>query len=94
MTVIQGNTQKFIGRKQQLHELRQILSSDTPEFVAVYGRRRIGKTYLIKQTFKDKFCFQYTGIHGISNKEQLAEFFRSLLSQGLPSDSKPTKHAI
>ena len=81
----------LIGRSEEKHQLQNAYDSKEPEFVAVYGRRRIGKTYLIKQTFKDKFCFQYTGVHGISNKEQLDEFFRSLLSQGLPSDSTPPK---
>lgn len=47
----------LIGRKKQQAELLEAYNSDDSRFVALYGRRRVGKTYLIKQTFKDKFTF-------------------------------------
>lgn len=47
----------LIGRKKQQAELWEAYNSDDSKFVALYGRRRVGKTYLIKQTFKDKFTF-------------------------------------
>ena len=81
----------LIGREEEIQELKSAFNSEEPEFVVVYGRRRIGKTYLIKETFGKMFAFQYTGIHGISNQEQLLEFFNSLVAQGLPSDSTPPK---
>ena len=44
----------LIGRKKQQAELRDAYNSDDSKFVALYGRRRVGKTYLVKQTFKDR----------------------------------------
>lgn len=78
----------IIGRKEEIDKLNRAYNSDHSEFVAVYGRRRIGKTYLIRETFGNSFTFQYTGIINISNKEQLNEFHANLIQQGLPSDIK------
>lgn len=72
----------IIGRKQEKEKLEKAYNSDNSEFVAVYGRRRIGKTYLINETFRDRFTFRYTGIYNISSKEQIAEFARSLMQHG------------
>lgn len=77
----------IIGRREEIEKLEKAYRSDAFEFVAVYGRRRIGKTYLIRNVFED-FTFQYTGIFNISNKLQLEEFFNALKSQGL-ADSDP-----
>ena len=52
----------IIGRKQEMEELERLYRSDRPEFVAVYGRRRVGKTFLIKQALKDRITFQHTGV--------------------------------
>ena len=46
--------QKIIGRKEEQKTLQDCYESNKPEFVAVYGRRRIGKTFLVKQFFKEK----------------------------------------
>ncbi|MBP5640759.1 MAG: ATP-binding protein [Victivallales bacterium] len=48
----------MIGRKSEQEMLLRALSSDESEFVAVYGRRRVGKTYLVRETFDDDFAFQ------------------------------------
>lgn len=80
----------IIGRKEEIEKLKRAYNSDHSEFVAVYGRRRIGKTYLIRETFGDKFTFQYSGIFKASNKEQLKNFYQDLLEQGLDaSESQP-----
>ena len=52
----------LIGRNQEKEILLKMLESEQSEFVAVYGRRRVGKTYLIRETFDYKFAFQHTGI--------------------------------
>ena len=57
-----------IGRKQEMEELEQLYHSDRPEFVAVYGRRRVGKTFLIKQALKDRFTFQHTGVSPVDQQ--------------------------
>lgn len=49
--------QEIIGRKEEKQILQDCFESNNPEFVAVYGRRRIGKTFLVKQFFKEKFDF-------------------------------------
>lgn len=80
-----------IGRKEEINKLNRAFNSEYAEFVAVYGRRRIGKTFLIRETFKGRFTFQYTGVLNVSNQEQLEEFYNNLLAQGLPSDSPMPK---
>ena len=47
----------LIGRNRERNELRSWLDSDRSEFIAVYGRRRVGKTYLIKKTVTEGFLF-------------------------------------
>lgn len=81
----------IIGRKEEIAKLRRAFDSEYSEFVAVYGRRRVGKTFLIRETFRNMFTFQYTGIINISNKEQLAEFHSSLIRQGLSPDTAAPK---
>lgn len=82
----------IIGRKEEISQLRKAYASEYSEFVAVYGRRRIGKTFLIRECFSNQFSFQYTGVWGISNKEQLEEFYKNLLHQGLSSDAAAPKN--
>lgn len=80
----------IIGRKEEIAKLKRAYDSEYSEFVAVYGRRRIGKTFLIRETFKEGFTFQYSGVFQASNKEQLETFHKSLLEQGLdPSEDAP-----
>ena len=52
----------LIGREQEKKELLDAFASDYSEFIAVYGRRRVGKTFLIRETFNYKFTFQHTGM--------------------------------
>ena len=58
----------IIGRKQEMEELERLYRSDRPEFVAVYGRRRVGKTFLIKQALKDRIVFQHTGVSPVDQE--------------------------
>ena len=57
-----------------MNELKDVLNSDRSEFVAVYGRRRVGKTFMIRQAADNKFAFYYTAANNASKKEQLANF--------------------
>lgn len=80
----------IIGRKEEIAKLRRAYDSDKSEFVAVYGRRRIGKTYLVRETFADKFTFKYTGIFNVKNRVQIEVFYKNLIEQGLdPSKEAP-----
>lgn len=68
----------LIGRTQERKELLEAANSDYSKFVAVYGRRRVGKTFLIRETFDYKFTFQHTGLARGKMKDQLLGFHASL----------------
>jgi AAA+ ATPase superfamily predicted ATPase len=67
----------IIGRKKEIELLQRIVESEEPEFIAVYGRRRVGKTYLIKQFFNNKFTFYFSGSENSTMKAQLENFKRA-----------------
>lgn len=69
---------KIIGREREQKLLQQCMESDSPEFVAVYGRRRIGKTFLIKNFFKGEFDFYMTGSYNSTMANQLADFHAAI----------------
>lgn len=68
----------MIGRIRERAQLDQLFSNSKSDFVAIYGRRRIGKTYLIREHFKNKMFFQHTGIAEVNMAVQLVNFNRSL----------------
>lgn len=68
----------IIGRAAEQEILRQRIGSDSSELIAIYGRRRIGKTYLVRQYFNDAFSFYSTGIYQGTKREQLGAFTRQL----------------
>ena len=69
---------KIIGRKKEQADFKTFLELEQPEFVAVYGRRRVGKTFLIKEFFNRKFSFYVTGLANAGKQEQLNNFNVSL----------------
>ena len=73
---------KIIGRKKEKNELEQCDKSKKSELVCVYGRRRVGKTYLIEQTFGDYFAFRATGLEKGTTREQLKAFNQRLVECG------------
>src|SRR5579872_5569135 len=67
--------QAIIGRDEEIEILQELYESNEPQFLAVYGRRRIGKTYLISEFFKDKgVYFEITGMKEGTTAEQLFQF--------------------
>ena len=72
----------LIGRKEEQKTLLSATQSEHSELIAVYGRRRVGKTYLIRETFGYKFTFQHTGLAKGKTKEQLFSFAISLRDAG------------
>ena len=82
---------KIIGRKEEIHELDRLMQSSEPEFVAVYGRRRVGKTFLVKEYFDNKFAFYATGVSRGSKDEQLSKFHASLLEYGYNGENSVPK---
>lgn len=86
---------KIVGRELEIASLRKVYNSKKAEFIAVYGRRRVGKTFLIRHFFKEQDCvfFQLTGIHNAALKTQLAQFTKELealyIHLGMKLDLKP-----
>ena len=81
----------MIGREKEKKVLLDAFSSDYSEFVAVYGRRRVGKTFLIRESFNYRFSFQHSGVKNGGRAIQLARFRKSLMAQGY-ADCPPLKN--
>jgi hypothetical protein len=64
----------MIGRKKEKERIERLLASERSEFLAVTGRRRVGKTFLIDTLFKDNYCFRITGIQNGNMATQLVNF--------------------
>lgn len=79
----------LIGRQKEQTILKQLLDSTQSEFVAVYGRRRVGKTFMIRETFGYHFAFHHTGILDAPLREQLSEFRESLYAAGMKRCAMP-----
>ena len=69
---------KIVGRIQEIKVLTNALSSGRSELVAVYGRRRIGKTYLVREFFGDKIKFSFTGLEVGGRADQIENFMIKL----------------
>ena len=72
----------MIGRKKEQRRLRELYDSGESEFVVVYGRRRIGKTYLVRETFDGEFAFCHSGLARCGMMKQLQQFRSSLKEYG------------
>ena len=72
----------IIGRKAEMRELERYHDSGRPELVIVYGRRRVGKTYLIREYFENNFAFYYTGSVGVPNTVNLTNFDKAIREYG------------
>ena len=80
----------MIGRKAEITELRRAYESDQSEFVAVYGRRRIGKTFLVDEAYAGLVAFRHAGVDGVTKREQLEAFWEALKKQGGVKGRRPT----
>lgn len=81
----------IVGRRPELENLEETYESHRSEFVAVYGRRRVGKTFLIRAFFSDKkdcWFFQVSGIKNATSKQQLKEFKKEIIHTFYPSFKK------
>lgn len=67
-------TEPMFGRNEECRLIQKYLSSNRSELVAVYGRRRVGKTFLLRQTLEDLLCFSFTGMANVKYSEQLLNF--------------------
>lgn len=80
--------QLFIGRAKEIQKLERIKSRTRSEFVAIYGRRRVGKTFLVRTVFNNQFTFQLTGIANVTKTQQLLNF-HSVLQKYQPNQTLP-----
>ncbi len=87
-----------IGRKKEIEKLNKLYNSKKSQFVAVYGRRRVGKTYLVNEVFDGKITFRHAGLSPIEDnsdmsksplKRQLQHFYNSLIVHGMEKSSCP-----
>ncbi|SES43288.1 hypothetical protein SAMN04487884_1537 [Butyrivibrio fibrisolvens] len=79
----------MIGREKEKNVLEDCLNSNRPEFLALYGRRRVGKTYLIKEFFDNTFSFYSTGVYKCNTKQQLRVFKEALTKYGDATETIP-----
>ena len=85
----------MIGRKTESQLLLEYYNSERAELVALYGRRRVGKTYLVNELFRDKMTFKHTGVSPADHekkglmKKQLESFYFSMIRWGMPEKRKP-----
>ena len=72
----------MVGRIAEQAELRALLDNSESVFAAVYGRRRVGKTYLVRKTFGNHFAFDHVGLSSGKMSDQLESFRNSLIAHG------------
>ena len=72
----------MIGRKKEFKALRSLLESEESEFSVLYGRRRIGKTYLVNEALGKEFAFHHSGLREGNTRKQLDAFRLALRQQG------------
>ncbi len=75
---ISSMPEKIIGRVAEQKQIRGCFESDKSELVSVFGRRRVGKTCLIKQCFDEEFDFWFTGMYQMSRLQLLTQFRQAL----------------
>ena len=68
----------IVGRKMEKAELEKIFNSAKAEFLAVCGRRRVGKTFLIKEYFEKELVFSVSGLAKANTQKQIKNFYSTL----------------
>lgn len=89
----------LVGRESEIKSLERLYKSNKSEFLAIYGRRRVGKSYLVSEVFRNKILFTAVGTYvkdGDKNPEsyrqlQLSHFYDSLILSGLSADNPRPK---
>lgn len=79
----------LVSRTREVEMLSAAAAKDEAQFIAVYGRRRVGKTFLVQETFGNKFTFRHAGLAGGSKREQISSFCDSLRRYGLGEFETP-----
>lgn len=66
---------ELVGREKEIEKLHGLMNSGSPEFLALYGRRRIGKTFLIREYFKSHIVLDFSGAFEVEYDLQLDNFY-------------------
>ena len=85
---VKGDVDMLIGREKEVERLKRAIQSNRSEFVAIYGRRRVGKTFLIKETLGKQITFFHSGLANRDRVAQLAEFSKSLELFGMKGKNR------
>ncbi len=80
---------EIIGRNSECSRLEQCMQAQEAQLVLIYGRRRVGKTFLVNRFFDDRFDFKFTGEYGASAKVQLTNFANELAMQKREAVERP-----
>ena len=87
----------MVGREREVQKLLELYDREKADFVAIFGRRRVGKTYLVDVTFRGKITFRHAGLSPVdeeqnerSTNDQLTHFYYSLLNHGAKADHCPS----
>lgn len=70
--------QRIIGRKDEMQRLTRWMQSDRSEFIAIYGRRRVGKTFLVNELLEGQMAFRVSGMEKCTTSKQLGNFAYAL----------------
>ncbi len=81
--------QELVGRINEIQKLESIYNSNRSEFLVVYGRRRVGKTFLIRSVFRDRFTFQVSGLANANLQQQITNFYLALQKSFPRQEFKP-----
>ena len=71
-STIERQGHEMIGRKRELGVIRDCIDADRSRLIVVYGRRRVGKTFLVREAFNYRFTFTHTGLERGGYREQLS----------------------
>ena len=80
----------MVGRENELKVIRECIDADRSRLVVVYGRRRVGKTFLVREAFDYRFTFTHTGVEDGDYSDQLGAFWHSLKEQWNYDCKRPT----
>ena len=81
--------ESIIGRKAEIQQLNALAESPRAEFVALYGRRRVGKTFLVNCVFANRFSFNMSGVIEGTLDAQFAAFADAMEEAGFEVEEKP-----
>lgn len=86
----------IIGRDNEIKKINDLYDSKKAQLVAIYGRRRVGKTFLVDQSLKGKITFRHAGLSPVDEKgdanmlpDQLRHFHQSLILHGMKKSRRP-----